>query len=219
MRSSLITLILAGSIAGCGDAAKILDLSFENQQLKAKNAELQEQIKNATTVINFDFAKRQADLQHWQREATIAAACDYLVPICPESMAVPGRTAIAEESYSGGGALFWVLVGAKFSAFAFALAAFFLTIRYGALIWIEPERERIEHARATIQEAESKAKAAHARAREAEQRLEQIWEDIEQAEQQRAEAQEAAQKALRAVETERETLETLQLAKNALIGL
>ena len=219
MRQALIALTLTGSLAGCGDAAKMLNLSVENERLKTENSDLREEIKKAATIINFDLAKREADIKHWQREATIAAACDYLIPICTESMTVPGRTAIAEESYSGGGALFWMLVGAKFSTFAFALAAFFLTIRYGALIWIEPERERIEQARATIQEAEGKAKAANARAREAELRLEQIWEDIERAEKEHAEADEAAQKARRAVETEQEALETIQLAKNALIGL
>jgi hypothetical protein len=219
MRHALIAIFLAGSLTGCGDAAKMLNLSLENERLKTENADLREQIKEATTAINFDFAQRKADLEHWQREATIAAACDYIIPICPESMTIAGRTAIAKEEYSGGGTLFWVLVGAKFSTFAFALAAFFLTIRYGALIWIEPEHERIEQAKATIKEAEGKAKATNARAREAELRLEQIWEDIERAEKERAEADEAAQKARRAVETEREALETIQLAKNALIGL
>lgn len=219
MRRPLIAIALAGSLAGCGDTAKILDLSFENQQLKAKNAELQKQIKDAATVINFDLAKRQADLQHWQREATIAAACDYLVPLCPESMTIPGRAAIDNESYSGGGWLFWLLVVAKFSAFAFALGTFWLTIRYGALLWIKPEHERIKQAQETIQQAEDRVKAARARAHEAERRLERLEEEIEQAEQQRTKAQEAAQKARTAVEAERDALETIRLAKNALIRL
>lgn len=219
MRQALIALTLTGSLAGCGDAAKMLNLSVENERLKTENSDLREEIRKATTIINFDLAKHEADLEHWQREATIASACDYLIPVCPESMTIPGRTAIAEESYSGGGGLFWLLVGAKFSAFAFALGTFWLTIRYGALLWIKPEHERIEQAQTTIQEAEGKAKVAHARAREAEKRLERLEDEIEQAERQLKEAQEAAQKARTAVEAEREALETIQLAKNALIGL
>ena len=219
MRQALIVLTLTGSLAGCSDAAKMLDLSFENERLKTENSYLREEIKKAIDVINFDLAKHEADVKYWQRQATIAAACDYIIAVCPDSMTYPGRTAIAEESYSGGGILFWSLVTLKFSSFAFAFGALWLTLRYGALLWIEPERERIERARTTIREAEDKAKAANTRAREAELRLEQIWEDIERAEKERAEADEAAQKARRAVETEREALETIRLAKNALIGL
>lgn len=219
MRRLLIALPAALTLAGCGDAAKMLDLSLENERLKAKNAELSQQVADASTVINFDLAKRQADLEHWQREATIAAACDYLVPLCPESMTIPGRAAIDNESYSGGGWLFWLLVGAKFGAFAFAFGSLWLTLHYGSLLWIAPQRERIEQAQTTIQEAEGRAKAAHARAREAELRLENLGREIKQAEQQRTEAQEAVQKARRAVQTEREALEAIQLAKSAVIGL
>ena len=201
--------LIALALTGCGDAAQLAD---ENRQLRK---ELQE----AATALDERWVERQADLAYWRHEATIAAACDYLIPLCPESMTAPGHEAIANGAYGGGGAEFWWLVTLKFVAIGAGLSALWLSLEIGFLYLIAPRREALDDARATIARAERQADVAHARVREAERRLERIQEEIEQAQQEAREAEQQTQEAQEIARQERESLETLQQAREALAGL
>lgn len=194
--------LIALALTGCGDAAQLAD----------ENRRLRKELQEAATALDERWVERQADLAYWRREATIAAACDYLIPLCPASMTAPGHEAIANGEYGGGGTLFWGLVAAKLAALGAGLGALWLALHIGFLLLIAPRREALREAQATIAAAEARATAAHARAREAERRLTQILDEIDEAEQRRAAALDAA-------EHEQKNLETMRQARAALAGL
>lgn len=150
--------LIALTLTGCGDAAQLAELADENRRLR-------QELQEAATALDERWVERQTDLAYWRHEATIAAACDYLIPICPGSMTAPGREAIANGAYGGGGALFWGLVAAKLAALGAGLGALWLALHLGFLHLVAPRREALDDARATIAAAEARVTAARARAR------------------------------------------------------
>jgi hypothetical protein len=197
------------ALTGCGDAAKLAD----------ENRRLREELKKASTALDERWMESHANLAHWRREATIAAACDYLIPICPESMTAPGHTAMQQGVYGGGGMLFWGLVSAKFAPMGAVLAALWLTLHIGFLRLIKPARKEIEEARAMIISAQIRDRLVREETREAQQQIEKIRQAIEQAEQAHQKALEAARRAQEQARQEQAALETIRQAREAIKGL
>lgn len=77
----LVLLVVVLLLAGCGDSERERALAARVQALEQALGEQQGQ--------------RRAELDEQARAAAVAAACDWIVPTCPTSIAGPGRAALA----------------------------------------------------------------------------------------------------------------------------
>ena len=178
-------ILIAGLLAGCSDP--FLESNLAAAEKRAKQAE--QQLSELSNKLNSGYADRlaehNANFARWERQAQIAAACDYLFPLCPDAVVFPGREAQA-EGYGGGGGLFWGLVGAKLAALAAAAAAAVVTLRVGFLKFAMPADAELDQARVTIAQARETIGWAQAEEEEARKRAEQLRAELKQLEAQRA---------------------------------
>lgn len=150
------------------------------------------------------------------RQATIAAACDYIIRLCPDSVADPGRRLLETGDYGAGGLTFWGLVAAKATACLTALGSLFLLLWFG-IGWFylhvsQPKRAAVEHAQATVRDARSAAFSAEERARDAEHRLAELSSET-------TEQHARLDVVLEQIERAQRELETLKAARAAISGL
>lgn len=171
-------------LAGCSDP--FLQSKLAAAEKRAEQAE--QQINQLSDKLQAGYlekvAKERATFERWERQSEIAAACDYLLPLCPEAVVLPGREAQA-AGYGGGGARFWGLVSAKLAALAAATAAAVVTLRVGFLKFSMPAAEELEHAQVTIAEARGTIFWAQEEEEEARKRAEQLRGEVKQLEAQR----------------------------------
>ncbi len=182
-----VAAILAAGLmlAGCSDP--ILESKLAAAEKRAEQAERQMTELSAKLDSGYIHlvAEHNAEFAHWERQAEIAAACDYLFPLCPEAVVLPGREAQA-AGHGGGGARFWALVAAKLAALAAATAAAVVTLRVGLLKFALPAAAELDQARVTIAEARESIGWAQAEEEEARKRAEQLRAELKQLEAQRA---------------------------------
>jgi septal ring factor EnvC (AmiA/AmiB activator) len=123
-----------------------------------------------------------------ERQAQIAAACDYGLDLCPSAWTEAGRSALESGQYSGGGLLFWSLVALKLAAFAVPVGLFLVLLWHGSKwLWLhltKPKMEAVERAKAEIQRAQNSAAEERKAIESAQLELSQWQEGIEQAEKQ-----------------------------------
>ena len=182
-----VAAILAAGLmlAGCSDL--FLQSKLAAAEKRAEQAE--QQINEISDKLQAGYldkvAKERATFERWERQSEIAAACDYLLPLCPDAVVLPGREA-QSAGYGGGGARFWGLVAAKLAALAAATAAAVVTLRVGFLKFAMPAAEELEHAQVTIAEARGTIGWAQTEEEEARKRAEQLRAELKQLEAQRA---------------------------------
>lgn len=154
-------------LAGCESDDQARQLLY----LAGKNSELQSQIKiikeeNFTLEAQLDgkLWQRKAELDYLESQAGLVLGCDFLVPLCPDSLTKVGRQAQAEGIGGGNSLNFWWLVllklGAVGVAFGGAIGATYAS-------WVQvgkPKSEEVRQAHALVQEAEARADAAEAKA-------------------------------------------------------
>jgi len=148
----LLVLVLVLVLTGCGD----------DEALRAENARLRE-------ALAAQQGQRQAELDALARAASVAAACDWLVPTCPASVADPGRRALA-AGVSPGPLGLW-LVASKLAVLLLPLAA---AVGMGGWVWVRWSRAALaeaEAARALLAELD----ARRARAEADIERLRGVW--------------------------------------------
>jgi hypothetical protein len=179
MSAYLIAVIITALIlVGCGDdGVRIAKLEAENSALRRELTDRE--------------AERRADLAYWEKQAALAAGCDYLLPLCAESVIAPGR--VAQEQGFGGGTswFFWLIAVGKL------LALFSLWgVMVGVAGWAwarfaAPELAAVAQAQQLVADAEHLARQAVQRAAEASARTfqiecenQQLQEAIEHAEEQ-----------------------------------
>lgn len=154
-----ILVFLLATLGGCSDCSK------QNETIEL----LQKQLDEKQTEINYEYAKHAAGNEHWRQEAVIAAACDYALPICPDSMIENGQEAIKSGSYTGGGWLFWLLVSLKFLVFGSFFGAIWASVLLVKYKLVTPAKSAFESAKETIETAKQQATEATKRAQNQEQ--------------------------------------------------
>ena len=157
----LVVLLLLG---GC---ANVEELERENQTLKAELAAAQ-------AMLIVKQAQRAAELSYADQQASIAAACDWGVPICPRSVTDIGHDA-KRRGFTGGGWQFWLVVIAKFAMLATVMGG-----AVGGFVWTwfkvampaskarQVAQHLVDNAQRQADEAASHEKSAMARAQEIE---------------------------------------------------
>lgn len=159
--------------------------SYESQRVTALRAE----IKELESMIRRDEAERRAELDYWMQQVAFAAACDYVIPVCPASITEAGRSM---SHFGPGPKLFWLLVTMKFFAFGALIAGSML----GAIValnrvsmffdkrarGIEQKMQDVQRAelraRQLNENADAKLEAATRAEREQQQRLQQLEKQI-----------------------------------------
>lgn len=169
----LLVLVLVLMLAGCGDAER-------ERELAARVAVLEQALAEQR-------GQRQAELAEQARAASVAAACDWLVPTCPSSVAEPGRRALA-AGVSPGPLGLW-LVASKLALLLLPLAAAVGMGGWAWVRWSRPALAEAEAARALLAELDVR----RARAEADIERLRGVWTtrraEVEQAQQVLAELQ------------------------------
>lgn len=123
----------------------------ESKKLHVEITELRQQLASRT-------AERSAELAYHERQAGIAAACDWVVPLCPASITSPGKE--AQEAGFGGGDdfLFWTIFLLKILIAGTGVGTFSMTLLLGWNWLLNPSRARTEAARQLIQQARADAR-------------------------------------------------------------
>ena len=145
-RRASLTLALAMAlllVAGCEDATR---LRAENEVLRQK--------------LDQQAGKRQAELEFMEKQAGIAAGCDWLIALCPASVTAPGRKAQAEGFGGGNSFSFWLAFVGKCMAVGVFMASLAGVI---AWLWVRlgrPEAEAVAKAEALVEQAGELTRAA-----------------------------------------------------------
>lgn len=156
------------------------------------------QLQQAQAALRAQEGVEAARIATLERQAGIAAGCDWGISVCPSQVTAPGRAAQAAGYGGGAGAWFWLAIVAKLAALGAALGALYATARWGVATWAAPAQAEAEAARKAISEAESRtasaefsAKAAEDRAAKAEAYVKSAKQAAMLANKQRAEAEAA----------------------------
>lgn len=137
----LIVLVLLG---GCSESRE------ENIKLRHELTERRQQLTLQT-------AERAAELAYYERQAGIAAGCDWAISVCPDRITKPGRQA-QEEGFGGGGDfLFWTIVLLKVLIAGAGVGVFSIMIILASDALLRPSRVRTEAARKLVQQARGDA--------------------------------------------------------------
>lgn len=110
----------------------------------------------------------QERVRYLEKQAAIAAGCDYLIKLCPSKVVALGRQA-QSMGYSGSSsALFWVAFAVKWLAIGGAAGT---GVVIAATFWIRrgrPEAAEVAKAKLLVACAETKTKQAKVRSRQGE---------------------------------------------------
>lgn len=169
-------LLTALLLAGCADSESERERKIA-AQYEQKLAQERERVDTLASRLDTRYAERLAEIEYWDRQARIAAACDYLVPMCPNAVAAPGREAQA-EGYSGGGAAFWMLVILKFVVMALGAVATVAALSFSAFTVLasfnrilQPSRTALAEARRLVQTNDESLKQTQANAEQEAQEI------------------------------------------------
>lgn len=187
----------------------VLLLAGCSLQDPAEMAQLRSQVKQLQTQLQQQSGQRAAELAWLERQAAIAAGCDVLIPLCPDTITAAGRRAQADGMGGGGSALFWLIAGLKMALAGLFAGGMWVAIRLGHLKLLMPSIQ----AQSSAQELVS---TAHEQAAWAEARRNRAIAEAESAEIQLRATEEKALKLSEALETKRGELEKLQQSKEAL---
>lgn len=187
----MVLLMLTG--CGCGD-----------------NAALRAEIERLREDLAAQEGRRQAEIDALSRAASVTAACDWLVPVCPDSMTALGRSAL--EAGYGPDRLSLVLMTAKLCLLLLPVGLASGLAGWAWAQWSRPALRQAAEARALLAEAEQR----QARARAEIERLQAIQAaqraEIEAAKEELAELQEEQQRL-------RDAIERLRQIRDGLTGL
>lgn len=122
----------------------------ESKKLHDEIIELRQQLASRS-------AERSAELVYQERQAALAAACDWVVPVCPDRITKPGRQAQAEGFGGGGDFLFWTIMLLKVLIAGTGVGAFSITLIVASDAFLRPSRARTEAARKLVQQARADA--------------------------------------------------------------
>jgi hypothetical protein len=165
LKTGTLVAILVLAFTGCAvESDEVADERVANLQREV--ASLQEKLDNQSVKMGTEVA-------YLERQASLAAGCDYFLPLCPATITEVGLQAQA-AGYGGGTSWpFWVALLGKLSGVGAFLGAFL-----GALLgaqgavwakWGQPNAEAVAQAAKVIATAEARADAAEVRARQAEE--------------------------------------------------
>lgn len=146
MRPFIVFLVLF--LGGCGDA----------ETLKQQNVELKAALRWAQSELAFKEAERAAELVSIDRQVSIAAACDWLIPLCPRSITDAGHNAM-EQGYGGGGFWFWFIVIVKSILLAAPCGATVAGFTWVSLRAVRPEANSLREANRIVANAQQLATA------------------------------------------------------------
>lgn len=166
-----LVVVLALVLAGCADT----------ETLKLENKMLRKQIE-----------VRQSEIEYNEKQASIARGCDLWRSVCPDSMVVRGRIALA-DGYSGSGAWFWLAFIFKLCAIGAMPGAF---VGFAAWSWFrfgKPEASRVEAAQLIVASARAEAESAQRATMLAQQDAQNIARQLAVARQNLAEVQHEAE--------------------------
>ena len=156
LASALVLVVLA--LAGCENMEQpsIDRLQAENVRLHADNLRMQNQLATQQVVMNYNEA-----------QASIAAGCDWLIPLCPTRVATAGRNAQA-DGYSGASSLwFWFAFLAKLAGAGVFAGALVGVVWWSWIRLCRPEADAVDAAKRLVAEATQDAQAARQQAADA----------------------------------------------------
>lgn len=213
-------------LAGCDvDEKKIKKLEAENALLQDEIFKLKTELSKQQNEDYRNHVKNQAMIESLQNEAAIYQACNYLIPVCPQSMTEKGKEAI-KYGYSGGVETFWYLLILKFAAFGALFGVVIISLNYGFLKLIKPSEEKIAQAKELIDTAQNQVESLRneeENIKEAISNLEYSQEVAQQNLDETFEAIDYQEKELRKLENKinqkKEQLKTLESAKSAFDGI
>lgn len=155
----LIAAAMAAMLAGCAP---------DTAQLEADKKALQTEVAKLRQQVAEDAGTRFAEMSYYEHQASIAAGCDWLLPLCPTSVTATGRQAQAAGYGGGTDWPFWLVVVLKVLAVGGLSGALLGTLSRGWYRHTMPARAEAEAAYRAIEEAQGLTAEAERRAKAAE---------------------------------------------------
>ena len=173
-RRRILSLALLGALmlGGCSDERYVASLVRDAEHQRQLTTRCIAKNEQLVRMLEEQQGMRAAELAYLSGQATIAAACDFMLPLCPSSVAEPGRKAIADGIGVDRSLTFWAAVLAKLLVPVGLLVCTSVAMRWGRLRLLEPARARQEEARTLVETAQQRAQEAEERAVQAELRRE-----------------------------------------------
>ena len=140
--------------AWCALALVLLGGCSENRE---ENIKLRHELTELRQQLTLQTAERAAELAYYERQAGIAAGCDWAISVCPDRITKPGRQAQAEGFGGGGDFLFWTIVLLKVLIAGTGVGAFSIVIILASDSLLRPSRVRTQAAHKLVQQARADA--------------------------------------------------------------
>lgn len=203
----LIAATLAALLAGCAP---------DTAQLEADNRALQTEVAKLRQQVAEDAGTRFAEMSYYEHQASIAAGCDWLLPLCPAAVANTGRQAQAAGYGGGADWPFWLAVVLKLIGIGALSGALLGTLSWAWYRHAMPARAEAEAAYRAIEEAQGRTADAARRAKAAEADEEAARRRVDAALAELAQVQRATTQAKRELGKATAELEGVKAARAAL---
>lgn len=128
------------------------------------------QLRQAQDALRAQQGVEAARIALAERQAGIAAGCDWGISVCPPHVTAPGHAAQGAGYGGGASAWFWLAIIAKLAALGAALGAAYGAGRWTVATWAAPAEAEAEAAKKAISEAENRTAKAELAAQAAEDR-------------------------------------------------
>lgn len=156
LASAVVLAVLA--LTGCENTYQpgVDRLQAENVRLQADNLRMQNQLATQQIIMSYN-----------ETQASIAAGCDWLIPLCPTRVTTAGHDAQA-DGYSGASSLwFWFAFLAKLAGTGVFAGALVGVVWWSWIRLCRPEADAVDAAKRLVAEATQDAQAARQQAADA----------------------------------------------------
>lgn len=150
LRVSLLVCI--SLFLSCCSSSKEDELTKQLIESRSDNAELQKSYDELASAVRSDRERISSN----ERDAGIAAGCDWLISVCSQSVVINGRDAIS-NGYTPNLFFFWVNVFAKVMGIALFISVFTFISALMYLKFVKPSQKEVEDAMSVIEGATDKA--------------------------------------------------------------
>lgn len=148
----VLLLVCMPLFLSCCSSSKEDELTKQLIESRSENVELQKSYDKLANAVRND----QERIRSRERDAGIAAGCDWFISVCPQSVVTNGREAI-RNGYTPNLLFFWINVFAKVMVVAVFISFFTLISALIYLKFVKPSQKEVEEAMNIIDGATDKA--------------------------------------------------------------
>lgn len=159
LKKAGLAAIAAAVLAGCAGSS--------DEAARQRIASLEAEVVTLQDKLDTQSVETDRKIAYWEKQASVAAGCDVLLPLCPASITEAGHAAQL-AGYGGGTSWpFWLALFGKLAAVGALLGALVSAVRVLWLVWGRPTAKASKQAGQLIAGVQAQTQKAEERMREA----------------------------------------------------